>query len=815
MKFTFYSLNTSVFLNRRLIVLLFLAFGLQTLLKAAEKKLYLTSSTTTYYIALDGSDNNDGSITRPWKNLKYAFDKVKGGDTILFREGVYHTSSTIKNFKTKNGLSITISAFPGEKVVFDGTSVIDANWSFWKNGIYRTKVKHKFWQLFIDDAYADMARWPNTSFEKDSIWRMTRSMRGSDGGFRREKYTGKSRYGLMYDAAFKSKKAAIFNEGDSRYDVLKEQQSLAESGIDFTGAYAVLNIGNWLTWTRQITAHKPGQSFFNYDTTGIKEKELKSHGAYYIYGLQALDKVNEWWYDKNDKYLYYKPSSKQDLQTKVFRGRTQNFALQIEKSSNITIDNIDFFATGFFVKDSDNIRFENCNLKYTSANKFVLGITNWFTAFNRNRSDDNLATSIFRGNNCAFINCTVYRSNAPVYLTGNAMKIENCLFDGIEWDVNSNGASGSVLIGANSTMERCTLIRAGNSEGIRPMRSGVTLRLNRIVDVGNLQHDGAGINVGTKHQKNALIENNWVHDSNRQGVRFDYHGTGVFMPNGAVYGDGIYRNNVTWNTQPNQVKGDRHLILNNTVVNCNSYKNPFEEQFNMSIHGFKAMHEIEANAHSITRNNLAKLTHRSWNLKLKGENKEFRIRKDGYKQPKAQVLPGINDHNTDTSGAAFLYLRDPNNLDFRPKKESPIVDAGAIVSESEIPSSEYVYTAMPFEGAAPDIGAYEYGADSYWIPGRQEVIATVPIPLNETKTAKKDADLIFLGAKDADKHYVYFGTDKESLKKVTTLKGGKNIYSPKKLREGTTYYWRVDAKIGEKVTKGTVWKFTVAAETDF
>ncbi len=807
-------MKITIFPNRTIVYIgLFLALIFQLPLMASNLNTHTSSTVTTYYIALDGKDSNDGSITHPWKNLKKSLSKVKGGDTLLFREGVYHIATTIENYKTTNGLAVTVSSFPGEKVVFDGTSVLQTKWKHWKDGIYRSKVKKEFWQLFVNDTFADMARWPNTSFENDSIWRMTRSMRSGDGGYRKEKYTGKSRFGLMYDAAFKSKKEGVFTEGDSRYNVLENQESLADTGIDFTGAYAVLNIGNWLTWTREITAHKPGQSFFTYDTTGIKEKELKSHSAYYIYGLQALDKPNEWWYDKKNQYLYYRPFSKEDLNSKVFRGRTQNFAIQIQKSRDITIDNINFFATGFFVKESDNIRFENCNFEYISANKFVLGITNWFTKFNRNRSDDNHAASIFKGSKCAFINCNIYRSNAPVFLTGNQMQIENCSFKDIEWDVNSNGSSGSIQLGENSSMERCTLTRAGNSEGIRPVSTGVTIRLNRISDVGNLQHDGAGINVGTKHQKNALIENNWVHDSNRQGVRFDYHGNNVLMPNGAVYGDGIYRNNVTWNTQPNQVKGDRHLILNNTVVNCNSYKNPFEEAFNMSVHGFKAMHEIEANAHSITRNNLAKLTHRSWNLKLGGKNKEFRIRKDGYKQPKAQIIPGVNDHNTDTSGAAFLYLRDPHNLDFRPKKGSPIIDAGAIVSDSELPSSEYVYTAMPFEGTSPDIGAYEYGTDTYWIPGKQEEQATVPIPSHGSSTAKKEADMIFLGGKNASKHYVYFGTDAQSLKKVATLKGNKNIYSPKKLKEGTTYFWRVDAKEGKNIHKGTVWQFKVAASS--
>ena len=768
------------------------------------------TSKTVYYIATDGKDENDGSINQPWYSLKHAFTKVKGGETIFFRTGTYRIEVKLKNFKTKNKAPINIEAYPNEKVVFNGTRRLDANWKLWKNGIYRTIVKRSFWQLFVDQELGDMARWPNTSFKNDSIWSMTQSMRGIDGGFRKEKYTGKSRFGLIYDKNFKTSNGLGFSEGDSRYENITSQESLAESNIDFTGGYAVLNIGHWLTWTREITEHKEGQAFFSYDTSGIEEQFLKSHGAYYIYGLMALDKVNEWWYDKDSKFLYYKPASKENLENHNFQLRDQDFALKFTNSHDINIKGIQFFATGFFSKMSDRISFEDCRFDYMSANKLAIGSTNWFTRNNQEGEKFSYASSFFRGTGSKLINCTVSKSNAPVFLMGENMTIDNCLFEDIEWDSNSNGSSGSIMLGKGSTITRSVLTRAGNSEGIRPIGTGCTVRLNRIFNVSNLQHDGSGINVGTKHQINALVEFNWVHDSNRQGVRFDYHGTSIFNEDDAVYGDGIFRNNVTWSTQPNQVKGDRHLILNNTVVNISQYKNPFKEQFNMSVHGFKAMHEIEANAHSITRNNLAKLVHRSWRLELKGKNKEFTVRKDGYMQPKAQTLPGVNDHNTNIPGAAYLYLRDPDNLDFRPKKGTPIVDGGVIVTKQEIPSNKYQYTPIAFKGSAPDIGAYEYGAKQYWIPGRQLETATTPIPKNKS-TANINTDLMFLEAKKATKHIIYLGSSANKLKRVAKLTNS-NIYTPKKLVAGKTYFWRVDAIVASKVFKGEVWSFTVAKQ---
>jgi hypothetical protein len=76
---------------------------------------------------------------------------VNGGETILFREGTYRINVVLKKFKTKNGIPIRIEAYPNEKVVFDGTRTLKANWKLWKKGIYRTSVKRPFWQLFVDN----------------------------------------------------------------------------------------------------------------------------------------------------------------------------------------------------------------------------------------------------------------------------------------------------------------------------------------------------------------------------------------------------------------------------------------------------------------------------------------------------------------------------------------------------------------------------------------------------------------------------------------------------------------------------------------
>ena len=220
------------------------------------------------------------------------------------------------------------------------------------------------------------------------------------------------------------------------------------------------------------------------------------------------------------------------------------------------------------------------------------------------------------------------------------------------------------------------------------------------------------------------------------------------------------------------------------------------------------MHEIYSNAHSLIRNNLGTLRSRSFHLD--DEPKPWWKRSDGSIMPVATILPGIADHNFSEKGASWKYLRDPANYDFRPKAGSPLVDAGALVNRNEVPSRVANFPGQKYVGSAPDIGAYEYGDTHYWIPGRLETTATVPVPKNRSKNVPINADLMFLEAYQAKEHTVYFGEDPAELKAIASFKGTEtNIASPTGLKGKTTYYWQVGAlKQSGDEDRSPVWSFT-------
>jgi hypothetical protein len=72
-----------------------------------------------YADAARGDDRNDGSKEKPWKTIAASLGKLKPGDTLCLRGGVYYERVGIAASGEK-GRPITVRACPGELAVLDG-----------------------------------------------------------------------------------------------------------------------------------------------------------------------------------------------------------------------------------------------------------------------------------------------------------------------------------------------------------------------------------------------------------------------------------------------------------------------------------------------------------------------------------------------------------------------------------------------------------------------------------------------------------------------------------------------------------------------
>lgn len=739
---------------------------------------------TIFYVAPNGSDSNPGTKSRPFRTIQKAANMMQSGDTCYVREGVYH-----ETVSGKLADSITFKAYLGEKVILDGTEPIVSEWTKYKGKIYKTKLDKDIWQLFVDGKMMVEARWPNQSFEQrwdKSTWRTVD--KGSD-------------YGVIVD------------------------DELAKTRIDWTGAFAVLNVGAHQTFLRQIKNYQPGSNCFEYDKDMGRRLEIQRRNhvvldRYFLFGkLEALDSPGEWFFEQASRTLYLWPPDGKEPSTYRINGKNQEYAFIIKGLNHIRIIGFNFFATTFLFEGTNDCLVEDCDLRFpTYAGRVAAqdAETCYVPAQCRKTNGKFLAgicvlsPTLLSGQGNVVRNCRIAFSEAPaIMMTGRDNTIENCLMHDVDWRGLGNGVAGNlggVHMGSSATsiFRRNTVYNIGSSEAvILPWKGPSLCEYNYIHHGGLVQSDGALIQCGGRRLNGTEIRRNWVHDHNA----FNWGGNGI-------RGDDltmglIVHHNVAWNCRNKGiiVKGDKNRIYNNTCINNHLldllvWKSPTPEK--KWVRG--RIHIKKQNANSETINNYAPV--------LSGlQNWEVR-RKRRILRPLGKL------ENNHTGGKSMLIdaskpsyredelhvLVNPANYDFRPKDNSPLIDAG-----KAIPSFTDGY-----RGKTPDIGAYEYGDPNYWIPGYQTRKASRPIPSDKFKYAKLDTDIIWLEGYKATLHDIYFGTDFNAVAKANhdfkEYKGrqANNIFSPGKLKKGKTYYWRIDAigKTGEVVT-GDVWGFTV------
>lgn len=74
-----------------------------------------------YFVdALRGDDKSDGSQATPWQTIKHALQRLKAGDTLYLRGGIYYENVYV-GLRGSADAKITIRSFPGEQAVLDGS----------------------------------------------------------------------------------------------------------------------------------------------------------------------------------------------------------------------------------------------------------------------------------------------------------------------------------------------------------------------------------------------------------------------------------------------------------------------------------------------------------------------------------------------------------------------------------------------------------------------------------------------------------------------------------------------------------------------
>ena len=298
-------------------------------------------SAADVFVSPEGNDANSGTLAKPFRTVQKGVDSLGAGDTCYVRAGVYRETVNL----TASGLPgqpIRIRAYPGEDVLLDGTDRIRAPLKRGDDGVFTTRTELTFQQLFAGDAMLIEARWPNCSPDR----MLTRDGWATAGP-------------------------------ESEYQKLRDPE-LAETGIDWNGATAILNVAHqFWSWSRIVEGYVPGSDTLPYTITmnpfHTEGRKWWHDDYYYLCGKrEALDAPGEWHLDA-DGSLSLIPPAGTGIADLVLRVKQRDYGFVGENLQHVEICGFRFFGCSFQLSGCEDCVVEYCNLLYPS---YARGVPN-------------------------------------------------------------------------------------------------------------------------------------------------------------------------------------------------------------------------------------------------------------------------------------------------------------------------------------------------------------------------------------------------------------------------------------------------------
>ena len=763
------------------------AFGLQRKQQQIER--VESQSQRKLYVSITGNDSHAGTLAEPFASISQAASVARPGDEIIIRGGTYRQREQIDDLHGTAEQPITIRNQQDEEVVFSGSQEIANTWTQHEGNIWTTTVDTDITQLFLNGKMLTAARWPNITTDWDYL-------DPTHNGELPER-----NYFNTWARNTTSNIFGVYHNNEANY-------RLTDLNISLEGAMLVpkKSLQRFNYTAAEISMHEAGSNAFELEDEAEKSIQSKSWKnensevvwdsdnqwarggfAYYITNhLDLLDSPAEWHYEQSTGKLYVWLPDNQDPNEADLKIEARAFAkgtyesqreidlLTVSNSSHLQLKGLNIHTGSFYLNRTTDTTIEDSRFLYVRQPGYMLG-SDKRTSGNRTYNDAGNANLTWR--NCEFGNSYDGMLTLGGLKFFNGITIENSYFHNI--------ARGSGFISARNawglTLTRST-VHTGAYGGVMQVPRGSEISYNHFYgfyfdgDDSVLQVPG-NTTIGTR------IHHNWIHNAiGRNGIRFDGNPAGI---------QGTAHHNVLFaNRRGSRWKGDQHTLISNLAFGNSRYDIGVSHD---KFYGYDANGnslkdgEIKGNETSIVHNNAG---NNSLPIPvLDPNNHSANWRKQGR-----WLTAGIGVSH---------QLMDPNSFDFRPAADSDFIDAGTHVEGF----------TNGFEGAAPDIGAYEAGTDHYWIPGHRTDKARRPVPVNGTTTRSQtrslqsqDADLMWLEGKDAVASHVYFGTDRNNL--VFQGSQTSNIFDPGQLKEGQTYYWRIDSvKADDSVITGDLWSF--------
>ena len=492
------------------------------------------SNIVDFYVAPNGSNSNPGTISQPYLTIQKCTTTAVSGSTCHIRAGTYH-----ETVMPNSGVIIT--SFNGESVTVDGTDPV-TGWQPYLGSIYSASAAMSTGdtnQVFVGQQMMTEARWPNGDDLFHVNWATAQS--------------GTTATQLM-------------------------DSNLPNTNLAGASAHFWSGTDPWSTQTAVITTSSPGQLSLSLDMPcSVAYICPTSGGYYYLFGaLGLLETQREWFYNTATRTLYFWAPGAVDPNTVDVRIKTRQYAFDLSGKSNVTIQNINLFASTINTDaNSSSNTITGINASYLSHFTKVTGILShaWDSGI------------ILRGTGNSISNSTIaYSAGSGVVALGTNHIVKNNLIHHV--DYIGNYGAGVLAQGNGHSIKNNTIHTTGRS-AIYPSAqpNNLDISYNNLYNTMLLTRDGGAIY--TSDQPGVVgsrIHHNWIHDTQPplsgaasnyplSGVYIDQDGSGWEVNQNVLWNNAYYNVLVHNPGGTNDTAPNNNNIHNNTIVDvaANSY----------------------------------------------------------------------------------------------------------------------------------------------------------------------------------------------------------------------------------------------------
>ena len=421
----------------------------------------------------------------------------------------------------------------------------------------------------------------------------------------------------------------------------------------------------WTTWREWITSSSAGR--VDFDAVKNQSWIISAHppgdfGDYFLEGIkEALDYSNEWYFDNASNTMYViLPNGLAPMDNQILMSRRE-LTVNLNNRNYIHIKNIALLGGSVEIKGIGNT---------------LYGVSSYYGSMTRGVSDNfnsgvNAIDIDWNATNTLIERCEIaYGDGSGIWDSGKGTTIKNCYIH----DFNYLGCYDAPLMvrGQNNAKVLNNTVSRGGRDAIQIISKGSEVAYNDF-SYSNLISDDCALLYTIGANLNMDIHHNWFHDATGRGKL--KKAAGIYLDNDAG-NVRVYRN-VVWNVEWTNIQinwnGTDIDIFNNTLCKADGGTMGAWHKAGTAFSNVKVWNNITDKEASDQGGNQE--TETTW-------------------EPQSDQQSNLIDKTS--------FMSHENN-DFRLTKNGLAKDYGRVIEG---------YTDG-FEGAAPDVGAYEYGVEPW------------------------------------------------------------------------------------------------------